>query len=81
MDISYFDVTKQLPQDFMHVLLEGVFPFHIQQLLNYVIHECHALSLSQINSRIIAYPYAYFEEKPSPLNELDMHGNQSGECK
>ena len=27
----------------------------------------------------MAYPYAYFEEKPMPLNERDFAGSQSGE--
>ena len=78
MSTKYFDITKQLPQDLMHVMLEGVFPLHIEQLLNYVIHESNVLSLSQINSRIMAYPYAYFEEKPTPLKGLDIQGSQSG---
>ena len=78
MSMPYFDITRQLPQDLMHVLLEGVFPLHVEQLLKYVIHECNLLTLSQINSRIMAYHYAYFEEKPSPLNNLDIKGSQSG---
>ncbi len=78
MSIPYFDITKQLPQDLMHILLEGVFPLHVEQLLKYVIHETNTLSLSQVNSRIKAYPYAYFEDMPSPLNGLDIQGSQSG---
>ena len=78
LELPYFDVTQHLPQDLMHVLLEGVFPLHVGQLLQYVIHESKILTLSQINSRILAHPYAYFEEKPSPLKDLEFEGSQSG---
>jgi hypothetical protein len=78
LELTYFDVTKQLPQDLMHVLLEGVFPLHLGQLLQYIIRDASILSLSQINSRILAFPYAYFEEKPSALASLDVQGTQSG---
>ena len=33
LSLQEFDVTQNLPQDLMHVLLEGVFPFHMEQLL------------------------------------------------
>ena len=79
MTLPYFDITKQLPQDLMHVMLEGVIPLHIEEFLNYFIHDANILTLSQINSRLMAYPYAYFEEKPMPLNERDFAGSQSGE--
>ena len=35
MTLPYFDITKQLPQDLMHVMLEGVIPLHIEEFLNY----------------------------------------------
>ena len=78
MELTDFDVTRQLPQDLMHVLLEGVFPYHLEQLLDYVVNESALLTLSQINSRIKAFPYAYFSERPSPLNDLSVMGSQSG---
>ena len=37
MELADFDITRQLPRDLMHVLLEGVFPYHMKQLLRYVI--------------------------------------------
>lgn len=77
LELPYFDVTQQLPQDLMHVLLEGIFPLHIEQILRYII-DSSILTISQINSRLLAYPYAYFETKPSPLKEADIHGSQSG---
>ena len=78
MELSEFDVTKQLPQDLMHVILEGIFPLHMKQLLTYIVQDLALLSLNQINSRIVAFPYAYFEEKPSPLTSVRVQGAQSG---
>lgn len=76
--LEYFDVTNQLPQDLMHVLLEGVFPLHMEQFLKYIVEDMGILTLDQINSRIASYPYAYFDEKPSQLHGYDLKGNQSG---
>ena len=78
MELADFDVTRNLPQDLMHVLLEGVFPYHLEQLLNYVVNELSLLTISQINSRVLDFPYAYFSEKPSALNNLSLMGTQSG---
>ena len=77
MELPNFDVVQQLPQDIMHVLLEGVFPLHMEELLCYIT-DSSILTIDQINSRIMAFPYAYFNEKPSPLNGTSLQGNQSG---
>lgn len=78
MELTDFDVTRQLPQDLMHVLLEGIFPYHLEQLLDYVVNQSSLLTLSQINSRIQAFPYAYFSDKPSVIDDLTITGSQSG---
>lgn len=78
MELPEFDVTQQLPQDLMHVLLEGIFPLHLEQLLQYVVQVSGLLTLNQINSRISAFPYAYFNDKPGPLNGFDPQGTQTG---
>ena len=65
--LTHFDVTKQLPQDLMHVLFEGIFPFHVHLLLDYL-----SLSVSEINSRLVSYPYAYFEVKPAKLSSTKL---------
>ena len=36
-DLSHFDVTKQLPQDIMHLLFEGIIPVHVELILNHAI--------------------------------------------
>lgn len=77
LELHDFDVTQQLPQDIMHVVLEGIFPYHMEQLLNYII-DGSILTLAQINSRIMSFPYSYFNVKPSPLRGSDIHGSQTG---
>lgn len=62
----------------MHVLLEGVCPLHIEQLLEYVVNDAGLATLHEINSRIEAFPYAYFNEKPASLSGFELHGAQTG---
>ena len=31
-EVSSFDITKNIPQDMMHLLLEGAFPLHLKLL-------------------------------------------------
>lgn len=75
-----FDVTKQLPQDLMHVLLEGVFMVHVRELLKYLVDglSYKRITLDVINCRILSHPYGYFEDKPAPLTSCDPHGCQPG---
>ena len=77
MQLADFDITKQLPQDLMHVILEGIFPFHIEQLLKYILEQS-LITLSEINSRISSFPFAYFNTKPTPLSNCELQGTQSG---
>ena len=77
MELPDFNVVQQLPQDIMHVLLEGVFPLHLEQFLDYII-QSSILTLDQINCRVMAFPYGYFCDKPAPLNGTDLQGKQSG---
>lgn len=77
-ELPGFDVTQQLPQDLMHVLFEGIFPLHVEQLLRYVIEGSGLMTLEQINSRITEFPYAYFNDKPGPLNGFDPRNSQTG---
>ena len=72
--LPHFDVTKQLPQDIMHILFEGVFIYHTSWLLENV-----PLSLSAINEGITSFPYAYFQVKPNRLSSTDVKGSQTGD--
>lgn len=78
LELNNFDVTKQLPQDIMHVLLEGIFPLHMEQLMDYVTNNLCLLSLADINARIKSFSYSYFQTKPSSLSSLNLQGSQTG---
>lgn len=38
LDAPYFDVTKQLLQDIMHIFLEGVVTYEMNYLFKYLFH-------------------------------------------
>ena len=79
-DVPYFDVTQQLPQDIMHVLLEGIIPTNVGLLLTHVIESLKNFTLAEINARIKSYPYAYYEGRPSDITatNFDTGGRQTG---
>ena len=74
-ELPDFDVTKQLPQDIMHTLLEGIVQYEVRLILLHFI-KSNILSLSQINSAIISHNYVYTEisDKPGPLRETVFNG-------
>ena len=64
-----FQVTEQLPQDLMHILLEGVIPDVVKCLLEYYISK-DLITVDQINSRLMEFEYGYSQvkDKPEPIN-------------
>ena len=52
--ISNFHVVEQLPQDIMHVLLEGVIPYELTLMLDNFICEKGYLTLVQLNVELLA---------------------------
>ena len=66
-DISHFHVVTQLPQDIMHVLLEGVVPYEVRLMLNAFITEDKLLTLDMLNERVGSFCYSSSEatDKPS----------------
>lgn len=79
-----FNVVEQLPEDVMHILLEGVCMKQTIVLLNHLILERRLMSLSQLNIKLASYPYQYFEtDKPATISALSLRtcelaGKQSG---
>ena len=66
LEAPYFDVTKQLPQDVMHVILEG----GLQRTFYFVlIHflESGIFSLEDLNAFIVNFNYGYSELKDKPV--------------
>ena len=77
-----FDVTKQLPQDVMHTILEGVLQYEVRFILLYYIQNGH-ITLKQINSAINNHNYGYTEisDKPGPLRETVFGGVENYKLK
>lgn len=66
LNAPYFDVTEQLPQDVMHIVLEG----GLQRTLYFVlIHflESNIFSLEDLNAFIVNFNYGYSELKDKPV--------------
>ena len=58
--LEHFDITKQLPQDVMHTLLEGVVQYEVRNILEYYIHNDH-FTLVELNAAIASQSYDYTE--------------------
>ena len=69
-DLQYFHVANfQLPQDIMHVMLEGVIPYEMKLMLGQFINNEHYFTLNVLNDRIQCFLYSPEEisEKPPPI--------------
>ena len=77
-----FDITKQLPQDIMHILLKGVVQFEVRYILQHFI-ENRYLTLKQLNSTFSQMSLGYLEERnqPPPLRESVFNGNEKYKLK
>ena len=75
----------QVPQDMMHVLLEGVIPYTIKAMLQSFVSEKHFCTIDYINRKLSSFKFSRSESrnKPSQLSTHILHddGNihQSGE--
>ena len=83
-EIPLFNVADwQLPQDVMHVLLEGVLPLELKLFLDYLI-SINAFIVSHLNVRIASFQYGHTSAgtKPSTIDptHLSQHAKlrQSG---
>lgn len=61
-----FDVTSQLIQDPMHVLLEGICGHLLALFLNRVIYQEEYLTLEELNGALQNYPYLYADKSNRP---------------
>lgn len=84
-ELSNFHVVDQLPQDVMHILLEGVVPYELALMLASFIDQKY-LVVELFNDRITCFAYSTQEAKniPSPIKPrlFTSHGvslNQSCE--
>ena len=74
-DRPFFDVTRQLPQDIMHIFLEGILQYEIKLLLNHLIKN-QVITLEELNHAIKHFPLGYSDPKNRPIiikdSDLDM---------
>ena len=68
LKLPEFDVTKQLPHDVMHVLLEGIVPYEIQLVLSSLMNDGY-FSLSDFNHQLKIFQFSSNDvrSKPEPL--------------
>ena len=73
LKVPNFDVCTMMPQDVMHVLLEGVAQYEIKEVIKQLIRD-KVFSLSQFNALVISFRYPYFDirNKPSVLLPTTM---------
>ena len=79
-DLIYFHVANnQLPQDVMHVLLEGVIPYTIKYTLQNFITSKKYFTLPFLNDQIACFHYSRSESRNKPAQlkpeALDNDGN------
>ena len=67
--IDNFHVVTQLPQDIMHVLLEGVIPYELKLMLACFIMDEKYFTCVQLKERIEFFTFSTQEgkDKPSPI--------------
>ena len=80
--LDSFDITKQMPQDIMHTLLEGVVQYELRHILAYYQNERY-FTLADLNGAITSLNYGYTEvaDKPGPLRETVFNGEESYKLK
>lgn len=72
-NLPYFNVTHQLPQDIMHIFLEGILQYEIKLLLNYLMKTQGVITLDELNHAIKHFPLGYTDVKRRPI--VMKHGD------
>ena len=71
-EIKYFHVANfQMPQDIMHVLLEGALPLETRLMLNVFIYDDGYFTLEHLNQRVKSFTYGRVEARTKPPKEFD----------
>ena len=74
----------QLPQDLMHILLEGVIPYTIKAMLQSFVRDKHFFTIECVNQKLLSFKFSRSESrsKPSQISPNILHDdgniNQSG---
>lgn len=64
--VEHFDVCKCMPEDIMHILLEGLVPYETKLMLKQLIDESRCFTLKELNQRIESFDYGYMNKKNKP---------------
>jgi len=79
-DLEHFHVANnQLPQDVMHILLEGVIPYTMNLMLHSFIFVKSYFTLNLLNERIFCFKFSRTEsaDKPCSLTENMLRPNST----
>lgn len=78
-EAPYFNVCEQLPQDIMHVFLEGIISYELKYLLKFYIKEKGYFSLADLNREIqgFSYGYSHIKDKPCVIKEPNLERQSS----
>ena len=69
--IDHFHVANtQIPQDVMHVILEGVLNLETRLLLSFFVNDEKLFTLDFLNQRITHFPYGRSEKRNKPPCKL-----------
>ena len=79
-ELPQFDITKRLPQDLMHSLLEGSVQYEVRYALQYFIDNGF-MTLQQINSKLCQIKLGYQDNRPPPLRETVFNGQEKYKLK
>ncbi|XP_028419229.1 uncharacterized protein LOC114544960, partial [Dendronephthya gigantea] len=64
--VQHFDVCICMPEDIMHILLEGLVPYETKLMLKYLIDESRCITLKELNRRMENFDYGYMNKKNKP---------------
>lgn len=66
-ELEYFHVGDgQLPQDAMHILLEGVVPYTLKLMLQSFISNKKYFSLNLLNERVFCFNFSHTDSRDKP---------------
>lgn len=66
-----FDVSNgQLPQDMMHIMLEGVIPYTIKAMLQSFMCEKHFFTIDCVNQKFLSFKFSQSQSRNGPSQFL-----------
>ncbi|XP_011872221.1 PREDICTED: uncharacterized protein LOC105564455, partial [Vollenhovia emeryi] len=73
MEIPHFDITICLPQDCMHILIEGVAEITCRLFLCYCIIEKELFCINDLNEKLVSFHFEHFsKDKPAAIQRSDL---------